>query len=63
MNPRESPSNVHVGGGQNYGPFWGTRNIRCRITIEIQKETIILTTTQCEIMDWTWINTAVIDSH
>ena len=26
-------------------PFWGTLNIRCRVIIGIQKETIILTTT------------------
>ena len=35
----------HVGGWQNYGPFLGTLNIRCRIIIGIQKGTIILTTT------------------
>ena len=33
-----------MGGFQNYGPFLGTLNIRCRIT-GIQKGTIILTTT------------------
>ena len=33
-----------MGGCQNYGPFWGTLNIRCRIIIGIQKGTIILTT-------------------
>ena len=38
-----------MGGRQNYGPFLGTLNIRCRIIIGIQKGTIILTTTQ---MDW-----------
>ena len=36
---------THVGGCQNYDPFWGTLNIRCRIIIGIQKGTIILTTT------------------
>ena len=34
-----------MGGYQNYGPFLGTLNIRCRIIIGIQKGTIILTTT------------------
>ena len=33
----------HVGGCQNYGPFLGTLNSRCRIIIGIQKATIILT--------------------
>ena len=36
----------NVGGCQNYGPFLGTLNIRCRIIIGTQKGTIILTTTQ-----------------
>ena len=35
----------HMGGCQNYGPFLGTLNIRCRIIIGIQKGTVILTTT------------------
>ena len=35
----------YVGGCQNYGPFLGTLNIRCRIILGIQKGTIILTTT------------------
>ena len=34
-----------MGGGQNYGPFLCTLNIRCRIIIGSQKGTIILTTT------------------
>ena len=34
-----------MGGCQNYGPFLGTLNIRCRKMIWIQKGTIILTTT------------------
>ena len=34
-----------MGGCQNYGPFLGTVNIRCRIIIGIQKGTIILTST------------------
>ena len=34
-----------TGGCQNYGPFLGTLNIRCRTIIGIQKGTIILTTT------------------
>ena len=33
-----------MGGCQNYGPFLGTLNIRCRIIMGIQKGTIILTT-------------------
>ena len=33
---------------QNYGPFWGTLNIRCRIMIGIQKGTIILITTNMD---------------
>ena len=35
----------YLGGCQNYGPFLGTLNIRCRIIIGTQKGTIILTTT------------------
>ena len=35
-----------MGGCQNYGPFLGTLDIRCRIIIGIQKGTITLTTTQ-----------------
>ena len=38
-----------VGGYQNYGPFLGTLNIRCRIIIGTQKGTIILTTTQVHV--------------
>ena len=34
-----------MGGCQNYDPFLGTLNIRCRIIIGIQKGTMILTTT------------------
>ena len=34
-----------MGDYQNYGPFLGTLNIRCRIIIGTQKETIISTTT------------------
>ena len=30
---------LHMGGCQNYGPFLGTLNIRCRIIIGIQKRT------------------------
>ena len=36
---------MYMGGCQNYGPFLGTLNIRCRIIIGIHKGTIILTTT------------------
>ena len=35
----------HLGGCQNYGPFLGTLNIRCRIIIGTQKQTIISTST------------------
>ena len=34
-----------MGGCQNYGPFLGTLNHRCRIIIGTQNRTIILTTT------------------
>ena len=34
-----------MGGCQNYGPFLGSLNIRCRIIIGTPKGTIILTTT------------------
>ena len=34
-----------MGGCQNYGPFLGTLNIRCRILLRTHKGTIILTTT------------------
>ena len=40
-----------MGGCQNYGPFLGTLNIRCRIMIGIQKGDIILTTTHIGIME------------
>ena len=36
---------IHMGGCQNYGPFLGTLNNRCRIIIGTQKGAIILTTT------------------
>ena len=39
------PKSRHMGGCQNYGPFLGTLNTRCRIIIGIQEGTIILTTT------------------
>ena len=41
------PKSRHMGGCQNYGPFLGTLNTRCRIITGIQKGTIIiiLTTT------------------
>ena len=35
----------YMGGCQNYGPFLGTLNIRCRMKIGTQKGTIMLTTT------------------
>ena len=34
-----------MGGCQNYGPFLGTLNMRCRIMIRIQKKNIIILTT------------------
>ena len=34
-----------MGGCQNYGPFLGTLNIRCRIILRTQKGTLILLTT------------------
>ena len=36
----------YMGSCQNYGPFLGTLNIRCRTIMGTPKETIILTTTQ-----------------
>ena len=41
-----------MGGCQNYGPFLGTLNIRCRIIIGTQKGTIILTTTHVDLVTW-----------
>ena len=38
-----------MGGCQNYRPFLGSLNIRCRIIIGIQKGTIILTTTHINV--------------
>ena len=40
-----------MGGGQNYGPFLGTLNIRGHIIIGIQKGTIIWTTTYISTAD------------
>ena len=37
-----------VGSCQNYGPFLGTLNNRCRIILRTQKGTLILTTTQVD---------------
>ena len=43
---RMSSLHLHnVGSCQNYGPFLGTLNIRCRIVSGTQKGTKILTTT------------------
>ena len=39
-----------MGGYQNYGPFLGTPNIRCRIIIGSPKGTIILTTAYMGLM-------------
>ena len=41
-----------MGGCQNYAPFLGTLNIRCRMIIRIHKRTIILTTTHIEFRVW-----------
>ena len=44
-----------MGGCQNYGPFLGTLNIRCRNIIGTQKGTIILTTTQISLVSVFWV--------
>ena len=44
----ESRTEMHVGSCQNYGPFLGTLNNRCRTIIGTQKGTIILTTTHVD---------------
>ena len=36
---------MYMGGCQNWGPFLGTLNNRCRIQTMSQKGTLILTTT------------------
>ena len=41
----KTSTETHMGGCQNYGPFWGTLNIRCRIIMGTQKRTTILATT------------------
>ena len=41
----QAPYIPYMGGCQNYGPFLGALNIRCRIITGIQKGTIILTST------------------
>ena len=38
-----------MGGCQNYGLFWGTLNIKCRIIIGPKKGTIILTATHMSV--------------
>ena len=45
-------AHAQVGGCQNYGPFLGTLNNRCRIIIGTQKGTIILTITQVLNLLW-----------
>ena len=45
---------LDVGGCQNYGPFLGTLNIRCRITVGIQKGIIILTTIHVKMPGLFW---------
>ena len=41
-----------MGGCQNYGPFLGALNNKCRIIIGIQKGTIVLTTTHILFEGW-----------
>ena len=41
----QDPMKNHMGGCQNYGPFLGTLNNRCRIILRTQEGTLILTTT------------------
>ena len=48
-----------MGGCQNYGPFLGTLDIRCRIIIGTQKGTIILTTTRMSISIYIYIYVCV----
>ena len=43
-----------MGGCQNYSPFLGTLNIRCRIIIGFQKGPIILTTTHMGEYIWNY---------
>ena len=45
VSTRARARKVHMGGCQNYDPFWGALNIRCRSIMGIQKGTIILTAT------------------
>ena len=40
----------HMGGCQNYGPLFGTLNIRCRMIIRTQQGTLILTTTHMTLL-------------
>ena len=47
-NPKPQKPEPYMGGCQNYGPFLGTPNIRCRIIIGIQRGTIVLTTTHMD---------------
>ena len=49
---RDRHIRMYMGGCQNYGPFLGTLNIRCRIMIGIQKGTIILITTHIRMYMW-----------
>ena len=42
----------NMGSCQNYGPFLGTLNNRCRIILGTQKGTIILTTTHTMILKY-----------
>ena len=51
---------VYMGGCQNYGPFLGTLNIRCRIIIRTQKGSPIWTTTHIYIYTYLCIRFAVL---
>ena len=46
---------IYMGSCQNYGPFLGTLNSRCRTILGTQKGTIILTTTHIHIYIYIYI--------
>ena len=48
----------HTGSCQNYGPFLGTLNNRCRTIIGTQKGTLILTTTHMRHFTRSWWRSA-----
>ena len=45
---RKARKVMHMGGCQNYGPFLGTLNIKCRTIFGTQKGTLILLTTHMD---------------